>query len=81
MNTPMQITLSCAFCGRRETQEAPWMFTTWMVILDVADLAQRHVCSEECGISWLFRRLMRRQLERERVHAAIQRERAQEAIQ
>ena len=60
----MTVTLTCAYCERRETQEQPWHFPGWYKILEEDGCLQGNdVCSEECGASWL----MRRQLERERV--------------
>ena len=65
----MTITLTCSFCGRRETRtdnpEFPgwyWIIPHWVTPQE-GHLQRKNVCSEECGASWL----MRRQLERERV--------------
>ena len=55
----MTVTLTCAFCGRKESHGAIWQFTGWWELQPVegrliGKWIRRFVCSPKCGEAWFI---------------------------
>ena len=62
----MTITLTCAYCEKRETFTMSQVWKGWLQVAALDSALQQRVCSLSCMASWA----MRRWLEQERASEA-----------